>query len=115
MCGIVGTLSAKNPISLASLANMRDRFKHRGPDAEGEWLDSKAGIALGHRRLSILDLSATGAQPMHSACGRYVIVFNGEIYNFKKLRDEITCLHSSHVWRATCNCGCKCNRELLVS
>ena len=101
MCGVVGALSLRKALSLTTLASMTDCLLHRGPDAAGEWLDSKAGIALGHRRLSILDLSATGAQPMHSACGRYVIVFNGEIYNFKNLRDEITHLHPSHIWRGT--------------
>ena len=104
MCGIVGTISAKNSASAASMATltkMRDRLSHRGPDAAGEWLESNAGISLGHRRLSILDLSPTGAQPMHSSCNRYVTVFNGEIYNFRNLRDEITHLHPSHVWRGT--------------
>jgi len=64
---------------------MADRLAHRGPDDYGDWLDPDAGIAMGHRRLSIVDLSPTGHQPMVSACGRYCIVFNGEIYNWRSL------------------------------
>jgi asparagine synthase (glutamine-hydrolysing) len=68
---------------------MADRMVHRGPDAGGTWEDAAAGIALGHRRLSIIDLSPAGAQPMASADGRWVIAFNGEIYNFLDLRGEL--------------------------
>jgi asparagine synthase (glutamine-hydrolysing) len=65
---------------------MASALAHRGPDASGVWVDEAIGIALAHRRLSVLELSAAGAQPMTSACGRYVIVFNGEIYNHLELR-----------------------------
>jgi asparagine synthase (glutamine-hydrolysing) len=71
---------------------MSETLLHRGPDDGGTWVDAEVGIALGHRRLSILDLSPEGHQPMHSACGRYVIVFNGEIYNFLELRRELEAL-----------------------
>ena len=67
---------------------MADTIVHRGPDAGGVWVDSSFPLALGHRRLSIIDLSEAGAQPMVSASGRYVLSFNGEIYNFPRLRQE---------------------------
>jgi asparagine synthase (glutamine-hydrolysing) len=69
---------------------MCDRLRHRGPDDDGVWVEPQTGaLALGHRRLAILDLSAAGRQPMHSACGRYTMVFNGEIYNFRQLRAKL--------------------------
>lgn len=68
---------------------MTNTISHRGPDASGAWVDKEVGVALGHRRLSILDLSPHGHQPMASASGRYVIAFNGEIYNHRALRDEL--------------------------
>ncbi len=68
---------------------MASALAHRGPDASGVWVDEAIGIALAHRRLSVLELSTAGAQPMTSACGRYVIVFNGEIYNHLELRREL--------------------------
>jgi asparagine synthase (glutamine-hydrolysing) len=91
MCGIAGFWS---PGGLArdadaALRAMTDAIALRGPDDAGAWLDAEAGVALGHRRLSILDLSVEGHQPMRSADGRYVIVFNGEIYNFAELRGEL--------------------------
>ena len=91
MCGIAGFLDLKR-VSRdpeADLRRMTDTLVHRGPDDQGCWSDPASGIALGHRRLSILDLSPSGHQPMLSASGRYVIVFNGEIYNFGELRKEL--------------------------
>ncbi|MEE8493990.1 MAG: asparagine synthase (glutamine-hydrolyzing), partial [Nitrospirales bacterium] len=74
------------------VGQMTDRLRHRGPDDADVWTDAKAGVALGHRRLSILDLSSAGLQPMTSACGRYVITYNGEVYNFQELRRELEAL-----------------------
>jgi asparagine synthase (glutamine-hydrolysing) len=101
MCGIVGALYSNNDASLSMMKLMSSKLQHRGPDASGEWVDVEAGIAFGHRRLSIIDLSPSGAQPMHSSCGRYVAVFNGEIYNFQNLRAELSRLHPSQTWRST--------------
>ena len=88
MCGIAGFWSPDQTVrdGEAVLKTMTDAIAHRGPDADGQWSDGNAGIFLGHRRLSILDLSPAGAQPMLSASGRFVITFNGEIYNFHELR-----------------------------
>ncbi len=89
MCGIVGfwTANGINPIEARMLARrMATRLTHRGPDDSGEWVDEALGLAIAHRRLSILDRSATGQQPMESPSGRYVLSFNGEIYNHLCLR-----------------------------
>jgi asparagine synthase (glutamine-hydrolysing) len=91
MCGIAGFLDPARRIDDPdrSLAGMGGIMRRRGPDAEGSYRDDAAGLGLVHRRLSILDLSPTGAQPMVSASGRYVVSFNGEIYNFPVLRREL--------------------------
>ena len=99
MCGITGFLDTSENTDQASfqatIARMMGTIRHRGPDDEGEWLDPQSGVTLGFRRLSILDLSPTGHQPMFSADDRYVIVFNGEIYNFNQLRSELAGLGHS--------------------
>lgn len=93
MCGIAGLWRVGDTVrddGIAACARrMADRLRHRGPDDAGVWADSDTGLALSHRRLSIVDLSPQGHQPMVSADDRYVIVFNGEIYNFAELRAEI--------------------------
>ncbi|HEU5292739.1 MAG TPA: asparagine synthetase B, partial [Cyclobacteriaceae bacterium] len=88
MCGLTGIFS-KTELNQDTIEQMTYAVAHRGPDAQGIFLDKAHSIALGHRRLSVLDLSTAANQPMHSADGRYVIVFNGEIYNFKKLRSDL--------------------------
>jgi asparagine synthase (glutamine-hydrolysing) len=91
MCGIAGFWAPgfDRAAAEAILARMTDTLEHRGPDDSGVWLDEERGVALGHRRLSILDLSPAGHQPMASRDGRYVMVFNGEIYNFSALRTQL--------------------------
>lgn len=92
MCGIAGFYRPGGidpEQARGALERMSATLRHRGPDSGGAWLDAEAGIALGHRRLSILDLSACGHQPMTSACGRYVVSFNGEIYNFGDLQSQL--------------------------
>jgi asparagine synthase (glutamine-hydrolysing) len=78
---------------------MADRIRHRGPDDQGVWIDGDAGLALAHRRLSILDLSAAGHQPMHSASGRWVLAYNGEIYNHMELRRRLKAEGAAPSWR----------------
>jgi asparagine synthase (glutamine-hydrolysing) len=89
MCGIAGVASREQEINPSKLDRMRDALIHRGPDGGGSWISGDGRIGLSHRRLSILDLSPSGAQPMHSASGRYSISFNGEIYNFADLRKKL--------------------------
>jgi len=92
MCGIAGILRRSKAFGsdpLLALHSMTAALWHRGPDGEGYWCDRQAGIALGHRRLAIIDLTEAGHQPMLCAEARYVITFNGEIYNFTELRSEL--------------------------
>ena len=91
MCGIAGIFAyaASAPADIGELRRIRDHMTARGPDDHGEWLSEDQHTALGHRRLSIIDLSHHSAQPMVSADGRYVIVFNGEIYNYRALRADL--------------------------
>ena len=88
MCGIFGIV-AKNGVEPALLERISRVLAHRGPDDKGFWIEDNGSIALGHRRLSIVDLSPAGHEPMHSASGRWVITFNGEIYNHAELRKEL--------------------------
>jgi asparagine synthase (glutamine-hydrolysing) len=93
MCGIAGLWEQRArsaPEALVHAAGrMADALRHRGPDAGGVWYDAAAGLALGHRRLSIIDLSPAGAQPMVSSCGRFVLSYNGEIYNAGEMKPEL--------------------------
>jgi len=96
MCGIAGIFDPRGGAEAGLLASqarvMADAIRHRGPDSDGLWVDAAAGVALAHRRLAIIDLSAEGHQPMLSADGRYVLVYNGEVYNFPELRRELEAL-----------------------
>ncbi len=93
MCGIVGYWDLRHSIDADALAkiadNMAGALVHRGPDDHGVWVDREAGIAFGHRRLSVIDISNRGHQPMLSSNDRYVLVYNGEIYNYRSLRREL--------------------------
>ncbi len=93
MCGIAGFVdfARRSPGELlrATATRMADTLRHRGPDDGGVWVDASAGVALANRRLAILDLAPTGHQPMLSGSGRFVIVYNGEIYNFQELRNAL--------------------------
>ncbi|MEW9624792.1 asparagine synthase (glutamine-hydrolyzing) [Rhodanobacter geophilus] len=102
MCGLAGFWQlhggARDAL-LEQVQSMSARLRHRGPDDSGAWCDESAGIVLAHRRLSILDLSPAGHQPMLSACGRYVLVFNGEIYNHPDLRQRLLAEGAAIAWR----------------
>lgn len=88
MCGIAGYVRLDGaPADLATIERMTDAVRHRGPDGAGHFLEGT--LALGHRRLSILDLSEHGAQPMRDGRGNLILVFNGEIYNYLELREEL--------------------------
>lgn len=100
MCGVVG-----NIVTLAGAVNhcraMTLALRHRGPDGWSTWTSERGGLSLGHSRLAILDLSAAGRQPMHSASKRYTITFNGEIYNFRELRSELS--SQGHSFSSDCD------------
>lgn len=87
MCGIAGILDFRDPVDRRRLKEMTDALRHRGPDGEGWWFSEDVSVGLGCRRLSIIDLSEQGSQPMVSADGRYCIVYNGAVYNYLELRD----------------------------
>lgn len=103
MCGIAGFFDSRRELSPAELTSlvrpMADAIAHRGPDDAGLWSDSNLGLALGHRRLAIIDVSAEGHQPMVSASGRFVVVFNGEIYNYPDVRRQLEDSGHAPVWR----------------
>ena len=98
MCGLAGVVAIREGAGAelsVTVQRMNQVLRHRGPDSDGIWVDAKAGVALGHRRLAIIDLTEEGHQPMHSASGRFVIVYNGEIYNFGLLSAELKSLGQS--------------------
>lgn len=93
MCGLTGFIDqnrqTEREVLRSTVRRMADTLRHRGPNDDGDWVDPACGVALGFRRLSIMDLSEHGHQPMHSESGRYVLVFNGELYNFQHLRKQL--------------------------
>jgi asparagine synthase (glutamine-hydrolysing) len=89
MCGIAGIIKFNSTVRVEEVKNMTDSIRHRGPDGEGCWISSNGKAGLGHRRLSIIDLSDAGAQPMLSADNRFSIVFNGEIYNYIEIKKQL--------------------------
>lgn len=101
MCGLTGFWQKDMAVdAMANIATaMAERIAHRGPDDSGVWTDANAGIALAHRRLAIVDLSAAGQQPMPSASGRYVLAYNGEVYNHLGLRRELEGANAAPAWR----------------
>jgi len=105
MCGVTGFLGGEKSYNLNDsspiINSMLNKIHHRGPDDHGYWSDSNKGVNLGHKRLSIVDLSQTGHQPMHSISKRYVVVFNGEIYNHIKLRQNLIKENKSSNWIGT--------------
>ena len=92
MCAVAGFL-CRGVLSADTLEQrvvaMTAALSHRGPDGAGSWLDAEAGIVLGHRRLSVVDVSAAGAQPMISSDGRWVVSYNGELYNTAEIRSKV--------------------------
>jgi len=99
MCGIAGFLTAPAPGLETTITNMMAAIKHRGPDSQGHWCDSEAGAALGHLRLAIVDLTPAGHQPMISPSGRYVLTYNGEVYNHLEMRAAIEVAGRAPEWR----------------
>jgi asparagine synthase (glutamine-hydrolysing) len=103
LCGFAGFITPSSfdqEIAFPILKRMTDSLEHRGPDGFGYWVSEKSILAIGHRRLSILDLSNAGSQPMGSKCSRYILAFNGEIYNHFSLRSELEKNH--HIaWKGT--------------
>jgi asparagine synthase (glutamine-hydrolysing) len=88
MCGVAGFINLnQEPASPVLLKKMTDSISHRGPDGEGQWIDG--AVAIGHRRLSIIDLSPAGHQPMQTVDGRFILSYNGEVYNFKQIRIQL--------------------------
>ena len=102
MCGIAGLFrpgGGDDSLLAGYVSKMADTLRHRGPDAGNIWTNGPAGVAFGHRRLSILDLSEAGAQPMRSDCGRFTVTFNGEIYNHLDIRNELEAIGAGPNWR----------------
>ena len=101
MCGINGFYSKSKSKFNNIIEKMNYAISHRGPDSNGSWSDQKSGIVLGHQRLSIIDLSVAGSQPMQSNSGRFIITYNGEIYNHIEIRKELELSRYNLNWQGT--------------
>ena len=99
MCGINGFYSKSSSTFNNVIVKMNLAISHRGPDSNGTWTDKNSGIVLGHQRLSIIDLSAAGNQPMQSNSGRFILTYNGEVYNHLEIRQELEKNNSEIKWR----------------
>jgi len=100
MCGVVGYLTAETDSNIeTNIRQMNQTLHHRGPDSGSVWIDKQNGVGFGHRRLSVIDLSSHAKQPMQSSCGRYVLTYNGEIYNHLNLRKELDVSGLAPNWR----------------
>ena len=112
MCKICRFFITISEIYLALTARvLADTSHHRGPDDVGIWADPETDVAMGHRRLSIIDVSLAGAQPMKSPCGRYVIAFNGKIYNHLALREDLETIGVEHLHRKGLWIPKRCSRR----
>src|SRR5687768_5676749 len=101
MCGIAGLIAPggmPRAELCAAIQPMSEALRHRGPDDSGVWIDEPAGVALGFRRLAIVDLSDAGHQPMISRDGRFTLIFNGEIYNHQQLRALVAADGGQQAW-----------------
>src|SRR3569623_941774 len=99
MCGFTGYWSSRRGAEHGVARHMAEAIAHRGPDGQGVWNDEHGELALAHRRLANIDLSDAGYQPMISACERYVLIYNGEIYNHPGLRMELEAANAAPNWR----------------
>ena len=111
MCGINGVLSFADGafrVTPSYVTCMRDAMRHRGPDGAGCWIDDARRVGLGHRRLSIIDLSAAGSQPMSNEDGSLWLTYNGEIYNHRELREELE-RTGRHLWKSH-----HCDTEVIL-
>src|SRR5207302_9396463 len=104
MCGIAAVFAygeSASPVDREEVLKMRERMLSRGPDGAGEWFSDDGRVGLGHRRLSIIDLSPAGAQPMFNADRSLAIIFNGEIYNYRELRSRL--LVNGYQFQSNCD------------
>ena len=108
MCGINGFYSKSLSNFDDVIVKMNSTISHRGPDTNGAWSDKNSGIVLGHQRLSIIDVSSSGNQPMQSSSGRYILTYNGEIYNYLKIRKELEMNNPNIKWKG------KSDTEILL-